>query len=128
MKIAKHENHVPARTTEFVQNNHFVLPLTLTKAFEQHDPLSYVTAAMTKLDDDEQITMQLIAQPIKLPGATRLSRRILSNEDILGRISRGKFSRMSRVSDVLNSTLAIATDTIGEVHSGTTSSYQKDKP
>lgn len=127
VKIAKHENHVPARTAEFVQNNHFVLPLTLTKAFEQHDPLSYVTAAMTKLDDDEQITMQLIVQPIKLPEATRLSRRILSNEDILGRISRSKFSRMSRVSDVLNSTLAIATDTIGEVHSGTTSSYQKDK-
>ena len=32
---------------EFKETGHYVLPLTLTSMFEQHDPLSYVTGAMT---------------------------------------------------------------------------------
>lgn len=112
---------------EFKQDNHYVLPLTSMRIFEQHDPLSYVTAAMTKLEDDEQLTMQLVVTPVKLTEATRLSRRILGNEDILHRVSRGKLSRMTKVSDALNGALIATTNTIGEVHSGSTSSYYKNK-
>lgn len=43
---------------------HYVLPLTLTSVFEQHDPLGYVTGAMTQLGDDEEITLQLVAMPV----------------------------------------------------------------
>jgi len=112
---------------EFKQQHHFILPLTSTRTFEQHDPLSYVTAAMTKLSDGEQLTMQLVVAPVKLNEASRLSRRILGNEDILKKVSHGGFSRVGKVSELLGSTMIAAVDTIGEVHSGSTSSYYKDK-
>lgn len=115
------------KVVEFSQQNHYVLPLTTPQAFEQHDPLSYMTAAMTQLDSDEQLTMQLVVTPVHLNEATRLSRRILGNEDILQYVSRGKFSSLGKVSGIMNGALIAATDTIGEVHSGSTSSYYKNK-
>ena len=54
------------RIIEFKETGHYVLPLTLTSVFEQHDPLSYVTGAMTKLGDDEEISLQIVATPVRL--------------------------------------------------------------
>ena len=87
-----------ATVIEFKQQHHYVLPLTSTRTFEQHDPLSYVTAAMTKLEGSEQLTMQLVVAPVKLSEASRLSRRILGNEDILKKVSHGGFSKIGKVS------------------------------
>lgn len=117
----------PIDVIEFKQDHHYVLPLTMTRTFEQHDPLSYVTAAMTKLSDGEQLTMQLVVAPVKLNEASRLSRRILGNEDILKKVSHGGFSKIGKVSELFGSAMITAVDTIGEVHSGSTSSYYKDK-
>jgi hypothetical protein len=127
VRTVNYEPKAPTKTSEFKQANHFVLPLTTTQGFEQHDPLSYITAAMTKLEGDESLTMQLIVQPIKSTEAKRLSRRILSNEDILHRVSRGKLSSFGKVSDLLTGAVLGATDTIGEVYNGSTSSYNRDK-
>lgn len=115
------------RVVEFTQQNHYVLPLITPRAFEQHDPLSYMTAAMTQLSSNEQLAMQLVITPVRLTEAARLSRRILGNEDILQHVSRNKLSNIGKVSGVMNSALLAATDTIGEVHSGSTSSYYKNK-
>ncbi|TXG77774.1 DUF87 domain-containing protein [Patescibacteria group bacterium] len=112
---------------EFKQQHHYVLPLTSTRTFEQHDPLSYVTAAMTKLSDNEQLTMQLVVAPVKLNEASRLSRRILGNEDILKKVSHGGFSGLSKVSELFGSALLGVTDTIGEVYNGSTTTHYKDK-
>ena len=116
-----------ANAIEFKQAHHYVLPLMSTRTFEKHDPLSYVTAAMTKLSDNQQLTMQLVVTPVKLNEASRLSRRILGNEDILRKVSLGGFSKVSKISGLLGSAMIGITDTIGEVHSGSTSSYYKDK-
>lgn len=51
-KIVEHAADNPDLINEFTLERHFVLPLALSKAFEQHDPLSYITAAMTKLEDN----------------------------------------------------------------------------
>ena len=59
---------------EFKETGHYVLPLTLPLVFEQHDPLAYVTNAMTKLDETEYVSMQLVITPVKLREASRLSR------------------------------------------------------
>lgn len=109
---------------EFKQQQHYVLPLTTPRNFEQHDPLSYVTAAMTKLSDDEQLTMQLVITPVKLSEATRLSKRIRSNEDILQKVSHGGISRISKVSGMVGSGLLNMTDAIGETYHGSTSAYK----
>lgn len=110
---------------DFKQTGHYVLPLTLTLVAEQHDPLSYVTNAMTKLEDDEQVTMQLIVSPVKLREASKLAYKILGNEDILQSVGNKHFLFLDRVSSAANSLLAGAADLTGEVYHGTTSgSYQ----
>ena len=116
-----------ATVIEFKQQHHYVLPLTSTRTFEQHDPLSYVTAAMTKLEGSEQLTMQLVVAPVKLSEASRLSRRILGNEDILKKVSHGGFSKIGKVSELLGGAMLGVTDTIGDVYNGSTSTHYQDK-
>jgi hypothetical protein len=116
-----------AGLVELKQNNHFILPLASTRAFEQHDPLAYITSAMTKLEDGERLVMQLVITPVKLNEASRLSRRILGNEDILRRVSQNGLSRFSRIGELFGGAMLAVTDTVGDVYNGSTSSYYKDK-
>ncbi|MFZ1249959.1 MAG: DUF87 domain-containing protein [Candidatus Microsaccharimonas sp.] len=109
------------RVIEFRETGHYVLPLTMTTVFEQHDPLSYITSAMTKLDESERITMQLILKPIRLRETSKLARKILGNEDILNTVRSGGFIWMQRISNVLSNTLWGIADTTSEVYHGTTS-------
>jgi DNA helicase HerA-like ATPase len=81
---------------EFKATGHYILPLTLSSSGDRHDPLSYVTGAMTKLIDDESITLQLIVHPVAPSEVPRLARRMLSNEDILSSIGAGHAARTSR--------------------------------
>ncbi|MDY0208332.1 MAG: type IV secretion system DNA-binding domain-containing protein [Pseudomonas sp.] len=106
---------------EFKQTGHYVLPLTPTLGFVGHDPLSYVTNAMTKLDHGEQIVFQLVLSPVKLRGARKLARKILSNEDILTSVRSGGFIWLQGFSDVINRVLWGAADLTSEVYRGTTS-------
>lgn len=108
---------------EFKETNHYILPLTLTSAFEQHDPLAYVTNAMTQLDDDESVTYQLVIQPVKLREANKLAREILANEDILALIGSHGLKTLSAFGKITNSVLMGAADLTGEVYHGTTSGY-----
>jgi hypothetical protein len=107
---------------DFKETGHFVLPLTLASVLDQHDPLAYVTSAMTKLDDDEQITLQLVLSPIKIREASRLARKILSNEDVLSKVSTGSFIWLQRFSDLLNKIAFGVVDLTGEVYNSTASS------
>ena len=109
---------------EFKETGHYVLPLTLTSAFAQHDPLAYVTGAMTQLSDDEEITIQLIAQPVKLREASILSHRILGNENILQQVSTGKLSALNKSTSVLGKAASGLTDLTSEVYMGTTYGYR----
>lgn len=106
---------------EFKQASHYIFPLTLTSALDQHDPLAYVTNAMTKLNESEQVTMQLVLAPVKLPDANKLAKRILSNEDILNSTKSGHIIWLQRISNLLNSVLWSIVDTTSEVYHGTTS-------
>jgi hypothetical protein len=112
---------------EFEQTGHYVLPLTLTSAQTQHDPLAYVTNAMTRLDDDERIVLQLIVSPIRLREASKLANKILSNEDILQSVGSKHFMLLNRIGAVLNSVLVGAADMTGEAYHGTTSGNYQTK-
>ena len=112
---------------EFKQTGHYVLPLTLISSLARHDPLSYVTNAMTKLEDDEKITMQLVVSPTRLREAGKLARKILGNEDILRSIGGKNFRFLNRLSDTMNKLLAGATNLTGEVYNGMTSSSYRSK-
>lgn len=111
------------RVIEFKETGHYVLPLTLTSVIEQHDPLSYITGAMTELSDDEQITLQLIATPIRSREAEILSHKILGNENILQEVGGKQFSSLGRITGIFGKIGSGLTDLVGEVYMGTTTSY-----
>lgn len=121
--------HAARSVVEFKQRGHYVLPLTSTEVFEQHDPLSYITGAMTKLKDNEQITLQLVVTPVRLREAQQLSRRIMANEDILRRVQQtgGNFSLTPKIFEGVSSFAMGFLELIGDMHSGTTQSYSKTK-
>lgn len=112
---------------EFKETGHYVLPLTLTSAFAQHDPLSYVTSAMTKLGDNDSVTLQLVVMPVKLREASSLARKILGNEDILASVGGGGLRWLQRFSGVINNVLWSAADLTGEVYHGTVSGNYNTK-
>jgi hypothetical protein len=112
------------KVIEFKETGHYVLPLTLTAVFEQHDPLSYVTGAMTELGDDESIALQLVATPIRSREAEILSHKILGNENILQQVSGGRFSFLGRIANIFGKATSGLTDLVGEVHMSTTSGYK----
>ena len=108
------------RIIEFKETGHYVLPLTLTSVFEQHDPLSYVTGAMTKLGDDEEISLQIVATPVRLREADILSHKILGNENILQQVSGKQLTLLGRFTNIFSKASSGITDLAGEVYMGTT--------
>src|SRR5690606_23739857 len=61
---------------EFRQKAHFAYPLKSFEQLEAHDPMSYITNAMTKLQDGEVMAYQLVMQPIQSREADLLIRKI----------------------------------------------------
>lgn len=110
---------------EFKETGHYVLPLTLTSVFEQHDPLSYVTGAMTKLGDDEEITLQIVAMPVRLREADILSHKILGNENILQQVSGKQLTLLGRFTNIFGKASSGLTDLAGEVYMGTTFGHKE---
>lgn len=112
------------RVVEFKEVGHYVLPLTLTSALEQHDPLSYVTGAMTTLTEDEEVTLQIVATPVRLREADALSHRILGNENILQQVRGKRWSLVGGVAGLFGKAASGLTDLTSDVYMGTTYGYK----
>lgn len=54
------------KVKEFKQTRHFALPIRTLATFDQHDPIAYITSAMNRLSDEEQVTLQLIISPARI--------------------------------------------------------------
>jgi hypothetical protein len=52
------------RVINFSQTGHPSLPLTAEDTLNQHDPIAYMTGAMTQLKNDELIVFQLLVSPL----------------------------------------------------------------
>ena len=109
---------------EFRETEHYVLPLATNSALEQRDPLSYVIGAMTRLNDDEEIILQLIATPARLREAEILSHKILGNENILKYVSGKKLSMFGKLASLFGKISSGATDLVSEVHASMTTSQR----
>lgn len=68
------------------------------------------TGAMTKLVDDEEITLQIIAIPVKLREAAILSHRILGNENILQQVGSKKLPFIGTFGSAFGKAAMSATD------------------
>ena len=82
-EVSDYLNPDISRVLEFKQSNHYAYPLKSHEELESHDPIGYLTSAMTKLGDDEQISIQITYQPVQLKSADSLRYKILRNENFM---------------------------------------------
>lgn len=119
------ENQAIDYVLDFKESGHYIFPLTLTSGFEQHDPLGYITNSMTKLDESESITMQIVLTPIKLREASKLARNILNNENVLDNSYSSNFAIFQKLSAILSKFLWGVADIVTETYHGSSSSSHK---
>jgi len=114
-----------AKVINFKQTGHYAFPLASVEFLDQHDPAAYLAGAMTKLEPNEHMRLQLILTPVKLREASILAHKILGNEDMLAHLSSHKIPFWSGLTQLINTILFSATDAVGEVYHGSTKqSYQ----
>lgn len=63
------------KVKEFRQTKHYALPIRTLATFEQHDPIAYITGAMNRLSDDEQVTLQLVISPARIRNMATIVQR-----------------------------------------------------
>jgi hypothetical protein len=105
------------RITMFKQTKHFAFPLANHETLESHDPIGYLTAAMTKLKASELMSFQLVITPIRSRQAERLREKILSNEDLLSKLGSSSVDSM-KVTTGINNVLFGVTDLVSGAYHG----------
>ncbi len=128
-KVKTVDDYLPAkakhsRILSFKQARHFAFPLQGHDLLESHDPIAYLTGAMTKLEDNELMSLQVVATPVRVHQAEALREKILHNEDLLAKLS-GKSSSLPAVTTGINSALFGLTDIVsGAYHGPSKAQYQ----
>ena len=107
------------RVIEFMQTGHYAFPLSAVDSLNQNDPVAYLTSAMTNLEPDESMHVQLVVEPVRINEALLLARRILGNEDLLRRLNSKRLPLWDKSLDLTNSTIMGAADLFGEMISTT---------
>ncbi|HLZ14965.1 MAG TPA: type IV secretion system DNA-binding domain-containing protein [Candidatus Saccharimonadales bacterium] len=122
IKVAEIKEELPdnLQIMEFKQTGHYAFPLASSGSLEHHDPVAYLAGAMTKLESDEQIRLQLVLTPVELKEAKALARRILGNEDLLSHLSHRKIPFVASIAGFISDGLFAATDIVGETFHGPT--------
>lgn len=54
------------KVKEFRQTKHYAFPIRTLATFEKHDPIAYITSAMNRLSEEEQVAFQLIISPARI--------------------------------------------------------------
>ena len=112
-------DHYFDHVTDFTQTNHHILPLAPIEPFAGHDPLAYVTSAMTKLSDDTRVAVQLVVMPIRLRETSAVAHKMLRQEDVLARAKHGNQAWAYTLANGMNKILWGMTDMVGEAYNGT---------
>lgn len=83
----------------YKQANHYAMPLDTTSSLQEHDPVAYLTNSMTKLEENEQMRLQLIVTPTVISEAFSIERKIrqgyLSGSSIEKRFGSRNILRMT---------------------------------
>lgn len=122
--------HVPSKVTTYLQKGHYAFPLTSPEQLEIHDPIAYITNAMTKLSSEEAMTFQVVIRATTVRGLKKLRDGILQNEDVLTRLTHARQTKTNVLTSAINNVLFGILDGVGGVyHSSSKPSYlsaQKD--
>lgn len=100
---------------EFKFKNSYLYPLKTQDVLNQHDPISFTTAHMTKLEEDEIVSLQFICTPVSIATHSSITnlikeieQRLTNNQDISDLIRKSKQSSFVRlVSWICNNGIAL---------------------
>lgn len=83
-------NYRTAKILEFRQTAHFAFPLrTEEKSLEEHDPIAYITGAMTQLRDGEMLVLQVLNSPVYVRQAASIAHKVHADKDFVHRLNGG---------------------------------------
>ncbi len=104
IEVLEGEDYLPSKTgntvlKEFNLTKSYIFPLQEQSALAEFDPIAYLTAHMTKLANNELLSLQIVTAPV-LPSTHgrvieyihTLKRELVDNKDISGKIQSGIFS------------------------------------
>lgn len=104
----------------FRQSGHFAYPLQASIELEENDPIAYINGAMTKLQPDELVALQIIASPAKIREAGIVQNRLVHNEELVTQLGKRRLP-IGRVFEVINTILFSVVDGIGDLFHGSSS-------
>jgi len=107
-----------ARIIEVKQTGHFAYPLHTQFTHLEHDPMAYLTGAMTKLAPGELMSLQIVLSPVKSRAASALSRRLIHNEELLYKLGKRQMPIIGIIFNIFNNVTFALLDGIGEMVSG----------
>lgn len=113
---------------EFRQKAHFAYPLKSYEQLEAHDPMAYITNAMTKLSDGELMAYQVIIQPIQSREADLLIKKIMTNDNVMPKLSRSSAPFVNSLTRLINTVLFGVLGTITDIfHGSSPESYASSR-
>lgn len=115
-----------ARFMFFKQSGHYAYPLKNQGRTQDHDPISYLTGAMTSLDEDEEVVAQIVATPSKLRRAKKLAHRILRNEEMVQGLGKDSGIKMGGIFSFISDLLFSVADGVADATSGPVRQTQKN--
>lgn len=114
-----------SKVYEFSQKVHFAYPLKSFDYVEDHDPISYITNAMTKLEDEELMSFQLVIQPVKSREVDTMVKQLLANVDLKPKLAKKTFKTnpILILGQAISRILFGVTDIISGIHNTYEKSY-----
>ena len=109
------------RVYEYKQKAHFAHPLKTFDLLEAHDPIAYITNSMTKLDDAELMSYQVVLQPIHSREADLLVRKIMKNDTVIPKLNGNSAPILSNISRLINVVLFGILGVITDIFHGSSS-------
>lgn len=124
-RVKDYTAHSGGRVLEFSQSTHFAYPLQAHDLLESHDPISYITNAMTKLEPQELMSFQLLITPIRNHRADLLRRKILINDSLASSLGKREVNFFHGTSRLVNGVLFGVLDIFSSAyHTQTTDNYR----
>lgn len=102
--------------TRFRQASHYMYPLVRYERDDTHDPIGYITGAMTKLDANEQFIYQVTVSPRRFSASKKLRKKIVANENLIYEYHNRMPSLIGRLLGAINKLLFGLADTVSLVY------------
>jgi hypothetical protein len=111
---------------EFKQKSHFAYPLNSNEELSSHDPVGYITNAMSKLEPKETMAVQYVIRPIVSRKAEIINHRIMTNENLMPQLRRFNLPIINWFASIISTILFGISDTVSDIaHNGSTQTSVK---